>query len=380
MNPMAHRLWAVMAISLVCCSCKGAEGEKGKGKKSMHGMRVVSVEKVQSRHLERRGLYRGELRAEKVVEVAPDVQGRIKKLYVDMGSVVKKGDLLLELDRLEMNQLVNEGKARVDVAGASITQAEVALEKAEADLERQKPLAAKGLVTQAAMDNLESGVAAAVSALEVAKASQVQAKASYQNLLVNRKNLKVRAPFDGVVARRYLNEGAMASPSSPVFQIHAAGKLYMSIAVPEKDVPFIEPSMSGTIVMDALPGSTFGFNVELVSPVVEPTTRTCPVDLLVEAGEDPGHAVKPGMTGEATIVLDMVDDALSIPRDGLLERDPGYVVFVVENARAKEVPVTILGEFGDWIWVQGVEQGAEVVVSGQLDLEQGVPVTLSDLE
>jgi RND family efflux transporter MFP subunit len=297
-----------------------------------------------------------------------------------MGSTVEEGDLLLELDRVEMNQLVNEGKARVDVASASITQAQVALGKAEADLERQKPLAAKGLVTKAEMDNLESAAAAAVSALEVAKASHAQAKASYQNLLVNRKNLKVKAPFDGVVARRYLNEGAMASPSSPVFQLHAAGKLYMSIAVPEKDVPFIEPAMSGTIVMDALPGSSFVFAVELVSPVVEPTTRTCPVDLLVEAGEDKGHAIKPGMTGEATLVLDQVNDALSIPRDALIERDAGHVVFTVEDGRAEEVAVTILGEFGDWIHVGGLEVGAEVVVKGQLDLEQGVPVALSDLE
>jgi RND family efflux transporter MFP subunit len=368
---------------LLVASCKGAQGggkgaKGGKGK-SMHGVRIVSVEKAEARRLERRGLYRGELRAEKVVEIAPDVQGRIKKLHVDMGSEVKEGDLLLELDRLEMNQLVNEGKARVDVAAASIQQAEVALEKAQADLQRNEPLAAKGLITPAEVDNLESAAAAAQSALEVAKASQVQAQASYKNLLVNRKNLKVRAPFDGVVARRYLNEGAMASPGAPVFQLHATGKLFMRVAVPEKDVPFVKKSMSGTLVFDALPARTFSFTVELVSPVVEPATRTCPVDLLVVPSEG-GPEIKPGMTGEARLVLDQVDDALSIPRDGLLERGGRHVVFVVESGKAREVPVDLVGEFGDWLWIEGLDEGDQVVVKGQLDLEPGVPVTIASME
>ncbi|MBW2262612.1 MAG: efflux RND transporter periplasmic adaptor subunit [Deltaproteobacteria bacterium] len=372
------------ALCVLAFSCRGAEGgrdgKKAKKAGGMHGVRVVSVEKAEERRLERRGFYRGELRAEKVVEVAPDVQGRIKKLHADMGSEVKKGDLLLELDRLEMNQLVNEGKARVDVAAASISQAEVALEKALADLERNKPLAAKGLVTPAEMDNLESAAAAAASAREVAKASQVQANASYKNLLVTKKNLKVRAPFDGVVARRYLNEGAMASPSTPVFQLHASGNLFMRIAVPEKDVPFVQESMTGSLVLDALPSRTFAFIVELVSPVIEPTTRTCTVDLLVTPAGEGGVGIKPGMTGQASLLLDQVDGALSIPRDALLRRDEGSVVFVVASGKAEEVAVEIKGEFGDWLWVSGVEEGAEVVVKGQLDLEPGVPVTLASME
>jgi RND family efflux transporter MFP subunit len=384
MSRLIRPLACAAALVVLAAGCKGAEGgedgKKGKKRGGMHGMRVVSVEKAGKRHLERRGAYRGELRAEKVVEVAPDVQGRIKKLYVDMGSEVKEGDLLLELDRLEMNQLVNEGKARVDVAAASITQAEVALEKALADLERNKPLEAKGLVTPAEMDNLASAAAAATSALEVAKAGQVQAKASYKNLLVNRKNLKVRAPFDGVVARRYLNEGAMASPSSPVFQLHASGNLFMRISVPEKDVPFVKVAMTGSLVLDALPSRSFVFTVELVSPVVEPTTRTCTVDLLVTSAGEGGPEIKPGMTGEASLVLDQVDGALAVPRDALLQRDEGSVVFVVAAGKAEETAVEIRGEFGDWLWVAGVEDGAEVVVKGQLDLESGVPVTLASME
>jgi RND family efflux transporter MFP subunit len=297
-----------------------------------------------------------------------------------MGSSVSQGDLLLELDQVEMNQLVNEGKARLDVAAASVTQAEVALKKAQADLERQQPLAQKGLVTQAAMDDLENAVDMAESALEVARAGKVQSSASYKNLLVNRKNLKVRAPFDGVVARRYLNEGAMASPSSPVFQLHASGKLFMRIAVPEKDVPFITSSMTGTLVMDALPARTFVFTVDLISPVVEQATRTCTVDLLVDPGEGPGTSIKPGMTGEATLVLGHVDGALSIPRDALVEKEGASVVYVVEEGKARRIEVKVLGEYGDHLWVDGIAEGDEVVVKGQLDLEDGVQVMVATLE
>jgi RND family efflux transporter MFP subunit len=371
---------SIVLVALLAAGCsKGAEGGKAGQGAGRRDVRVVSVEKAAKRHLEMRGVYRGELKAEKVVEVAPDVQGRVKKLYADMGYEVKKGDLLLELDQVEMNQMVSEGKARVDVAAASIVQAEVALKKAEADLERKSPLAKKGLITPAEMDNLETAVESARSSLEVAKASHVQAGAGYKNLLVNRKNMKVRAPFDGVIARRYLNEGAMASPASPVFQLHAAGKLFMRISVPEKDVPWIRTSMAGTLVMDALPSRTYVFSVDVVSPVVEPATRTCTVDLLVEPGEG-GFQIKPGMTGEATMILDEVNDALSIPRDAVLEKEEGKVVFVIESAKARQVPVKVLGEYGDWLWVEGVADGADVVVKGQLDLEDGAPVLIATLE
>jgi len=381
MRPSMRGMVLAIAAAASIASCgKGEKEAEGKGKgRGMSGTRVVAVDKASRRHLERRGVYRGEVRAEKVVEVSPDVQGRIKKLLVDMGSEVKKGDLLLELDPLEMTQLVAEGKARVDLAAASVSQAEVALRKAESDLERKKPLSEKGLITAAEMDNLTTAVEAATTALAVATAGQAQAGASYKNLVVNRKNLKVRAPFDGVIARRYLNEGAMASPATPVFQLHATGNLYMRIAVPEKDVPFIAPSLTGTLVLDVLPSRTFGFTVSLVSPIIETSTRTCPVDLLVVPGEG-GPSIKPGMTGEATLVLDTAEEALSIPRDAALERKEGKVVFVVEGGKAREAAVKVLGDFGDWLWVEGVAEGAQVVVSGQLDLEPGVPVSIAKLE
>ena len=399
-------LFSALALCAVMPGCgmaaklgiggKGGDGAKGgkadgkagskQGKKGLASLRVVAVEKAAKRHLVREGTYRGELRAARVVEVSPDVQGRIKKLHADMGSVVAKGDLLFELDPLEMNQMVIQGKAAVSMSEASIKQAEVALQKAQADLDRKKPLADKGLVTKADMDNLETAVLSATSALDVAKAGKAQAKASLKNLIVNKKNMKVRAPFDGMVARRYLDEGAMASPATPVFQLHEAGRLFMRVAVPESDVPFVRKDMTGVMILDALPGRTIGFTVDLISPIVEPATRTCPVDLLVlqaaggdGAGNGAGAAdVKPGMAGAATLVLDEVDGALSIPREAVIERDGRKVVFVVDAAgKASQVQVSVLGEYGAWLRVEGVAEGDDVVVKGQIDLEDGVEVTIS---
>ncbi len=377
-------LCAVTVAALAVPCCRGASGEKsgeGKGKGGQgFGVRVVSVETVSRRDLLRTGTYRGELRAEKVVEVAPDVQGRIKKLYVDMGSRVEKGDLLVELDPLEMNQLVSEGKAGVEMAAASVKQAEVALEKAVSDLERKKPLAAKGLVTQAEIETLENAVQSAQSGLEVARAKKSQSAASLKNLNVNRKNLKVRAAFDGVIARRYLNEGAMASPATPVFQLHAEGKLYMRIAVPEKDVALVTEQMTGTIALDAMPGRTLMFSVALISPVIEQVTRTCTVDLLVTVGPDLVPGPKPGMTGVATMVLARLDAAVAIPRVALVDKDGKTLVFIMEKGKARMIEVEVAGEYGDHVVAGGVDEGAKVVVKGQVDLEDGVPVKVATLE
>jgi multidrug efflux pump subunit AcrA (membrane-fusion protein) len=138
--------------------------------------------------------------------------------------------------------------------------------------------------------------------------------------------------------------------------------------------------MAGSLVLDALPSRIFAFTVELVSPVVEPTTRTCTVDLLVTPAGEGGPEIKPGMTGEASLVLDQVDAALAIPRDALLRKGGENVLFLVVDGRAERAVVEIRGEFGDWLWVDGIDEGAEVVVKGQLDLEPGVAVTLASLE
>ena len=86
-----HGMALAALVALWTPGCEGAEGGDGQGKGGKKGgrgpgVRVVTVEKVERRQLVRTGSYRGELRAEKIVEVAPDVQGRIKKLHVDMGS------------------------------------------------------------------------------------------------------------------------------------------------------------------------------------------------------------------------------------------------------------------------------------------------------
>lgn len=378
------RVLAMVICTLLAAGCGGkeAQGEdqkKAKGRRGP-GVRVVTVEEIQTRDLLRTGNYRGELRAEKVVEVAPDVQGRIKKLHVDMGSTVEKGDLLVELDPLEMSQLVREGKAGVEKAQASIEQARVSLEKAQKDMERKKPLAAKGLITDAEMTDLETAVKSAESALAVAQAQKTQSGAALKNLLINKKNLKVRAPFDGVVARRYLNEGAMASPSTPVFQLHAGGKLYMRIAVPEKDVALVLPDMTGQLELDALPGRTLVFTVALVSPVIEQVTRTCTVDLLVNVPDSESHLFKPGMTGEATLVLDEVKDALAVPRDAIVEREGQNLIFVVQDGKAAQREIELMGDYGDWVLTEGVEAGVKVVVKGNVDLEDGVDVAIASLE
>jgi membrane fusion protein (multidrug efflux system) len=297
-----------------------------------------------------------------------------------MGARVEKGDLLLELDPVEMNQLVREGRARKEMAAAQMEQAEVDLENALSDLERRKPLAAKGIVTESEMEDLENAVKAKRSGLAVAEASYAQASASLTNLVVNRKNLKVRAPFDGLVARRYLNEGAMASPAHPVFQLHAEGKLYVRIAVPEEDVPFVRRGMAGTLRVDALSGRELTATVELVSPVLEQVTRTCTVDLLVETGDELAQVLKPGMTGEVTMVLDELSEALALPRDALVDTGREPVVFVVEDGRAVREPVEVLGEYDDFLHVRGLGDGDRVVVKGQLDLEDGVPVSVATLE
>jgi multidrug efflux pump subunit AcrA (membrane-fusion protein) len=172
----------------------------------------------------------------------------------------------------------------------------------------------------------------------------------------------------------------MASPSSPVFQLHAEGKLYMRIAVPEKDVAVVTEGMTGTLAVDAVMGRSFMFSVALVSPIIEQVTRTCTVDLLVTVGEGETVKLKPGMTGEATLVLDQQDGVLAVPRDAIVDREGETVVFKVVDDRAVMVPVKVLGEYGDFVMAEGVAEGDELVLKGQVDLEDGVAVAIATLE
>jgi multidrug efflux pump subunit AcrA (membrane-fusion protein) len=187
---------------------------------------------------------------------------------------------------------------------------------------------------------------------------------------------EVVAPVEGIVGWVFLDEGAGVSPPSPspqmgtpIFRIVNMDKVEVVINVIEKDLPRIKAGQTAEVRLDAYPDRDFSGSVSLVSPVVDPLTRSAQVEITVS---NPGHLLKPGMYAQVSITTEKTKEAILIPSYAILEKGDQKVVFVVKQEKAFSKSVET-GDFGsDLIEVKaGLAPGDTLIVLGQHRVNDG---------
>lgn len=186
----------------------------------------------------------------------------------------------------------------------------------------------------------------------------------------------VECTIDGVVKNVLVENGAFITPQIPLFQVMDIDAVEVVAHVPERDIHRIRTGLPALVSVIAYPERVFRGTVEKLSPVVDPVSRTREARIRIA---NRNHTLKPGMYGEATIVIRTSDDALVIPLNAVLERDGRTMVYVVEGGKAVEVAP----EFGirekDRIEVSsGVQPGERVIVIGQQNVDHGDPVSVTE--
>jgi HlyD family secretion protein len=244
----------------------------------------------------------GTLNADTTVQVGSQVSGRIARILVDFNSVVRRGQLLAQLDPTFLDAALNQAKAGVARAQATLNQA-------ERDHARTRDLFAKNLISQADMD-------AAITNLESAKAGLQQAQATLEGADVNLRYATITSPISGVVISRAVDVGqtVAASLSAPtLFTIaNDLKKMQVQASVDEADIGNVKVGQHVTFRVDSYPEERFDGVVNQVR--LSPTVTQNVVNYTVIIGvANPDLKLMPGMTATVSIEVDKREDVMRVP-------------------------------------------------------------------
>ncbi len=298
----------------------------------------------------------GELRAVDEASVAAEVEGRITALRVREGAPAKAGEVVLEIDRERRElELANE---RAMVAGA---RSEIAQENRE--YERLRTLRERNAASQAQLD-------AARTRLRTARARLSAAEAQLGLAELALRNASVAAPFDGLLAKRFVSVGDHVSLAEPLFDLVALDPIEVEFHLAERDSARVEVGDTVEVRVAPHPDVVFPAEVYVVSPRIDPATRTLRVLARVENAE---RRLRPGLFARVEIGVAVREGVAMIPEQAVLQRSDGSVAFVVsEGGRAERRNVT-LGVFRDGLVevASGIAVGEQVIVRGSSQLVDG---------
>lgn len=295
--------------------------------------------------------------------IVPDIGGKIQKIYVDTGDRVKKDQLLAKLDT-ESQELMREQ------AVANLHAAEAARADAERNYKRMEELVRDKTVSDQQHEK-------AKLAFDTASAQVEQAKAAADIIEYNIRKASMKAPFDGIVSKKNMNEGDMINPSmgggSSVVTVKRMATVKAIIRVPDTDLRYMSPGLPVAVTVDACPGETFAGVIHIVPPATSDNSRLFGVEIKID---NPGMKLKDGMFARASIVAAEHADALTIPVYAVLDIGSAPHVFVLDGstARKKDVTTGIVNN-GMVEILTGLSAGDTVIVKGQEMINDGTAVT-----
>jgi membrane fusion protein (multidrug efflux system) len=287
-----------------------------------------------------------------------EVAGIVKNVAFESGSIAKRGQVLVELDR--------------SAEEANLGSAEARLALATANLARTKELQAQSIVSASSLDSAEAAYRQAssdVAGFRVAIAKKI-----------------IRAPFDGRLGIRQINLGQFADVGTAIVPLQSLDPVYVDFSLPEQSAGNVSKGMTVRVTSDAIPGRTFEGVLTAVSPEVDPASR----ELKLQAtftGTD--GVLLPGMFARAEVVMPETISPLVVPVTAVQFAPYGDSVFVIGDvkdektgATTKRVRMTTvkLGETrGDLVVVEsGVKEGDEVATAGVFKLRNDSSVVVNN--
>jgi RND family efflux transporter MFP subunit len=274
--------------------------------------------------------------------------GYLKERYADIGSRVKQGQLLAEIDTPEIDQQLQQ--ARADLATAEAN-AKLALTTAE----RYRDLIKSESVSQQDVDNANGNYDAKRAAVQsaVANVKRLEQLQAFK---------KIYAPFAGVITARNTDIGALigsGTGAKELFHVAAIDRLRVYVNVPQPYSRAAKPGMIADIALKELPGQRFKGKLVRTAQSIDPSSRT----LLAEIDLDnPSGELLPGSYAEVHLQLPTDATTFRLPVNTLIFRAEGVRVAVVSNGRVTLTPVTIGRDFGSAVEIVSGLSGSEAVV------------------
>jgi RND family efflux transporter MFP subunit len=325
--------------------------EKVSGSKERSGSRrgspavAVEIAQVQQGSIKDVGRFSGSLSPQSEFIVAPKIAGRLEKILVDIGDVVKADQLVAVLDDEEYQQEVYQAVAELEVTQASLEEVKITSENAKREYERTVALREKKIASESQLDTAESEYKAQQAKLQVAAAQVSQKRAALQMAKVRLSYTQIRVPPNHaseqrVVGERFVDEGAMLAPNTEIVSILDIGTLIGVINVIERDYPKIKLGLTALINTDAFPGQTFSGKVVRIAPLLMEKAREARVEIEIPNEQ---MLLKPGMFVRVQIEFELRQNATVIPLAAVVKRNGNQGVFMadLQEKKARFVPVTL---------------------------------------
>ena len=408
--------FAVLILLLVVtgvfvASCGGSKANVRKEEPTTNQPAAVEVTTAAAikRELPRFFEATGSLAGDQQTDVAPQTSGKVIAVGVDIGSPVKRGQLLVRLDDAELKLHVDQAIAQVGQAKAAVKQAEekiglrpgqafdpnrvaevsaakVALDLAEKNFRRAEKLIESGDVSRsfyddqrARRDQLKEQYDVALAqarqnyaAVEVARTNVANAEAQ---LGLARKNLSyanIPSPIDGFVSERTADLGEYVSPQQKVATVVRTNPLRIRIDIPEQAIPEVRVGQSVSMTTSAWPDRNFSGRVARIAPNVSATSRTLTVEAEIE---NSSGALKPGQFATVRILQERADPAVLVPARAVVTDAGVSRLFVIKDGRAEQRVVQTGQTEGDLIEIKsGVAADEQVATSNVEQLSDGIAI------
>jgi multidrug efflux pump subunit AcrA (membrane-fusion protein) len=351
----------------------------------------------------------GSMTGDEQTDVAPSVAGKVVAIGVDLGSYVKRGQMIARLDDVDAKLRVEQAEAQVEQAKSALRQAEekvgiragqsfdpnkvpdvanarVALELAEKNLRRSEKLIESGDISRsmydqqkAQRDQLREQYESALSLARQNYAAVMTARANVANAVsqlgLARRNLSytlVFSPIDGFVAERTADIGEYVSPNAKIATIVRTNPLRVRIDIPEQAIPVVTVGQSVSVTTSAWPDRNFSGRIARISPNVTPTSRTLTVEAEIE---NSSGALKPGQFATVRILQSRAEPAVLVPSRAVRSESGVNRVFVIKDGHAEERLVQLGQTEGDLVEIKAGIAGDESVATSNVEqLSNGVAV------
>ena len=332
---------ALCALALAACGRgQDAPAPAGQGPMDPMGMEdrtpVVSVAAATRQKVAQDAVYSATVQANVVNHIAPQTGGRIVKLNVEVGDFVSAGQVLAEMDRLQMEQ------------------AELRLRNDKTELDRVKQLLDQGGVAQSDYEALEL-------AYNVAKST-------YDNLV---ENTVLRAPVGGVVSARNYDRGDLYTMGQPIYTVQQITPVKLLVPISETEYTRVKRGDKVSLTADALPGKTYTGTVVRLYPTMDAASHTFSAEVRVP---NSNRELRPGMYARVTVDFGasesiVVPDAAVLKQQGSGQR----TVFVLGPDDTVSIRMVEVGRhFGsNYEILSGLEEGEQVLTGGHANLRSG---------
>ncbi len=287
------------------------------------------------------------------------VGGKLIARKVEVGTLVKRGQVLMQLDPLDLQLAQSQAKAAV-----SATESTLAL--AKADLDRYRELRQKNFVSQALLDAKEAAYKSAIASHEQANAGlKVQANQSSYSTLY--------ADADGVITAVQAEVGQVVAAGTPVVKLARTAEKEVRVSIPEDQIEVLRQVTDLAVKTWANSNVAISGRLRELSPIADPATRTYTAKISLPRA---GPEIRLGMTATVQFAAPALP-GIHLPMTALVNSKEGTAVWVVESGVVKLVPVQVASATGTEVLIaQGLSAGQSVVTAGVNQLRPGQKVSL----